>query len=69
MGEAAKKENAPKKNIWKGIKAEFKKIAWPDRESLVKQSVAVVCVSIVLGVIIAMLDFVLQYGVDFITKL
>jgi len=68
MGEGVKTNKTPK-NFWKGVKAEFKRISWPDKESLVKQSVAVVCVSIVLGVIITILDFFLQYGVDFITKL
>lgn len=56
-------------NFFKGIQAEFKKITWPDKESLGKQSVAVVIVSVVLGAIIAILDFGIQWGVDFITKL
>ncbi|MDO4514007.1 MAG: preprotein translocase subunit SecE [Lachnospiraceae bacterium] len=56
-------------NFFKGIQAEFKKITWPDKESLGKQSVAVVVVSVVLGAIIAILDFGIQWGVDFITKL
>ena len=50
-----------------GVKAEFKKISWPDKDSLLKQSVAVVIISLVVGAIITMLDFGLQYGVDFIT--
>ncbi|MDR2888534.1 MAG: preprotein translocase subunit SecE [Lachnospiraceae bacterium] len=73
MGEVktdkAKTDKAPKKNFWKGIKSEFKKITWPDRQLMIRQSIAVVCVSVVMGVIIAILDFGLQYGVDFITKL
>lgn len=52
-----------------GVKAEFKKINWPDKDSLLKQSVAVVVISLVVGAIIAVLDFGLQYGVDFITTL
>ena len=67
MGEVVKTDKAPKRSFWKGVKAEFKKISWPDKDSLLKQSVAVVCISIVLGVIIAVLDFFLQYGVDFLT--
>ncbi|MDE7427948.1 MAG: preprotein translocase subunit SecE, partial [Lachnospiraceae bacterium] len=42
---------------------------WPDKESLMKQSVAVMIISLVVGAIIAVLDFGLQYGVDFITTL
>lgn len=52
-----------------GVKAEFKKISWPDQDSLLKQSVAVVVISLVVGAIITVLDFGLQYGVDFITTL
>ena len=59
-------EKAPKKSWFKGLKAEYKKIIWPDKESLVKQSAAVVVITIVLGTVIALLDTVIKYGVDFI---
>ena len=64
-----KKANASKPSFFKGVKSEFKKISWPDKHSTFKQSVAVVSISIVVGVIIAILDFVLQYGVNFLTSL
>ncbi len=73
MADSAKKEKAAKKqnkpDFFKGVKAEFKKISWPDKDSLLKQSVAVVCISVVLGAVIAVLDFLMQYGVDFLTSL
>ena len=70
MGNSAKSEKTPKPvRFWDGVKAEFKKIAWPDKDDLLKQSVAVVAISIVVGAIIAVLDFALQYGVDFLTTL
>ena len=59
-------DKAPKKSWFKGLKAEFKKIIWPDKDSLVKQSAAVVVITIVLGAVIALLDTVIKYGVDFI---
>ena len=59
-------EKAPKKSWWKGLKAEFKKIIWPDKESLVKQSATVVVITIILGTVIALMDAVIKYGVDFI---
>ncbi len=68
---AANKENktvAGMKKFWHGVKSEFKKISWPDRERVLKQSVAVVGVSVVLGAIIAILDMFLQYGVDFLVR-
>lgn len=70
MADSAKKEKAANKpSFWKGIKSEFKKITWPDKESLLKQSVAVVCISVVVGAIIAVLDLVIQYGVNILTSL
>ncbi|MCH5256139.1 MAG: preprotein translocase subunit SecE [Lachnospiraceae bacterium] len=68
MGDSAKTDNTLKPvKFWDGVKAEFKKITWPNRDELIKQSIAVVAISIVVGAIIAVLDFLLQYGVDFIT--
>ena len=69
MSDSAKKEKSAKPSFFKGVKAEFKKISWPDKDSLLKQSVAVVCISVVLGAVIAVLDFLMQYGVDFLTSL
>ena len=71
MSDSAKKEKATAKkpSFFKGLKSEYKKISWPDKDSLLKQTVAVVCVSVVVGVIIAILDFMIQYGVDFMMSL
>ncbi len=67
MGDSAEKQTRP--SFFKGVKAEFKKIAWPDRKSTVKQSVAVVFISVVVGVIIAVIDYLVQYGVNFLTSI
>ncbi|MBR6770311.1 MAG: preprotein translocase subunit SecE [Lachnospiraceae bacterium] len=69
MEDSVKTDKAPKQSFFKGVKAEFKKIAWPTRNEIVKQSIAVVCVSVVTGVIIAVIDFLFQYGIDFLTTL
>ena len=68
MGEVANgSANAPaKKSFFKGLKAEFKKIIWPDKESLIKQSVSVIIASIVLGLVIALLDLGIQYVINLI---
>ena len=68
MGDNAKNESKPKTSFFKGLEMEFKKITWPDKNTLLKQSVAVTIVSVILGCIIAVLDFVIQYGVNFLTK-
>ena len=59
----------PKKSWTEGLKAEFRKIIWPNRQDLVKQTTAVVAVSVVLGIIIALLDFIVQNGIDFLVSL
>ena len=66
---AEKAEKSSIKSWFDGLKAEFKKIIWPDRKSLVKQTGAVVAVSIVLGVMIAVLDFIFQYGIDILVNI
>ena len=67
MGEVANTtEKAPKKSWFKGLKAEFKKIIWPDKEALTKQSIAVIIVTVLLGVIIYVLDFIINFGIDII---
>ena len=57
-----------KKSWFKGLQAEFKKVIWPDKNTLTKQTTAVVAVSVVLGAIIALVDFFAQYGVDLLIK-
>ena len=66
MGETAKVEKAPKQSWFTGLKAEFKKIIWPEQKSLVRQTVAVVAVSVIVGLIIALMDTLIQYGVNFL---
>ena len=65
MGENTKTQ---KKSWFKGLKAEFKKIVWPDKMTVAKETAAVVSVSVVLGAIIALVDFFAQYGVDLLIK-
>jgi preprotein translocase subunit SecE len=70
MGDSAEKQTRPGlKAYFKSVKAEFKKISWPDRKSTVRQSIAVVFISVVVGLIIAVIDYVVQYGVNFLTSI
>ena len=57
-----------KKSWFKGLQSEFKKIIWPDKKSLAKQTTAVVAVSVVLGAVIAVIDAILKYGIDLLVK-
>ncbi|OUN35127.1 preprotein translocase subunit SecE [Lachnoclostridium sp. An76] len=64
----SEKEKTQKKSWFKGLQAEFKKIIWPDKKTLAKQTTAVVAVSVVLGAVIAVIDAILRYGIDFLVK-
>lgn len=59
-------EKAPKRSWFKGIKAEFKKIVWPDKEYLGKQAVAVISVTIALGIVIYVLDYAIEQIIAFL---
>lgn len=57
-----------KKSWFKGLQAEFRKIIWLDKNTLAKQTTAVVAVSVILGALIAVVDAALKYGIDFLVK-
>lgn len=65
--EKTESRDKPKKmSFFKGVKTEFNKIVWPDRETVGKETAAVLVCSIVLGLIIALLDLAIKYGLSFI---
>lgn len=66
MGDTVNNEGVQKKSFFKGLKSEFSKIVWPDKETVKKQTIAVVSASIALGLIIAILDFIIKFGLSFI---
>ncbi len=67
MGDV-KNEKVQKKSWFSGVKTEFKKIIWPNKITLAKESTAVIVVAILLGVIISIVDFVIKSGVDILVK-
>ena len=54
------------KTYCSGVKAEFGKITWPAKDKLVRQSAAVIVISVILGFIIAGVDYLLQIGLTYI---
>ena len=66
MGDMANKttESAIKSGFSQEVKSEFKKIIWPSKESLTKESVAVIATTIVLGGVVALLDLGIQYLIN-----
>ena len=69
MGETEIKNSASKENWFTGVKSEFNKIIWPTKESLARQTTAVVVVSVIVGLIIAVLDFGIQELVNILVNL
>ncbi|MGN0383530.1 MAG: preprotein translocase subunit SecE [Eubacterium sp.] len=54
------------KNWFAGLKAEFKKIIWPDKPSICKQTIAVVIVTVILGALIKVIDMLVQLGLEYL---
>ena len=45
-----------KDNFFKGVRREYKKVSWPTRAEVGRQTVAVVIVSVLVGILISALD-------------
>lgn len=45
------------KGFFKNLKTEFKKISWPTKSQLVKNTILVLVVSLILGAFIWLIDF------------
>ncbi len=56
-------------DFFSGVKAEFGKIIWPTKDDIIKQTTAVVIVSIICCALIAVLDYAFEYGMNFITSI
>ncbi|MCM1399666.1 MAG: preprotein translocase subunit SecE [Clostridium sp.] len=63
---AKNKETSPtlKRSWFQELKAEFSKIVWPTKDSLIKQSIVVLVVAILLGGLIYGVDLLLALGLD-----
>ena len=53
-----------KKSRLQGLKAEFRRIIWPDKETITKETTAVVVSTVILGIIISLLDLLIKTGLD-----
>lgn len=66
-----KTEKTAKKKggFFKNLKGEFKRIIWPDKDTILKETTAVIVVTVILGAVIALLDFVIKMGLDKIIQI
>ena len=66
-------ENTVKKStlsgFFKSLKAEFKKISWPTKDQLFKQTLAVVIISAVLCLFISLFDWLAQLLIGFVGQI
>lgn len=63
------KEKSKIKTFFGNLKGEFKKIVWPSRQELGKQTLVVIVISLLMGVIIFGMDSVLKLILAFVTNL
>ena len=62
-------ENSSKGGVvefFKGVKAEYSKIIFPNQEDIKKQTVATLMVSVAIGLLIFVIDLVYKYLLGFI---
>lgn len=64
-----KSENQNKTSWFDGLKSEFRKITWPSKEQIGKETTAVVGVTVVAAILIAVIDTLVKYGIDFLVAL
>lgn len=69
MGDTVNGEGVQKKSFFRGLKTEFKKIIWPTREIVIKHTCAVLSAAVALGIVIAILDTIIKYGLTTIFDL
>ena len=62
MADSTKKEKKP--NFFHGVKREFKKITWPSRNDVIKQTLLVTVITVVCSALIAGIDFLAKTGID-----
>lgn len=64
----SKKTKAVKQSWFHGLKTEFKKIVWPDKKSLVKQTIAVLLIALFAGGAVSGLDYVIQFIIKLLVR-
>jgi len=53
-------------NFFKEVRAEFKQISWPKRESLIQSTIVVISISIIVSLILGGFDYLFTQGIGFL---
>ena len=56
MGSNNEEKSTLKRSWFQELKAEFHKIVWPDKNSLIKESIAVIVIAIIIGCIVSLME-------------
>ena len=62
------KKGSSIQGFFKGLRTEFYKIIFPTRQDVIKETTATIVVSLLIGVVIAVLDLIMKTGLGFILK-
>lgn len=54
-----------KRGFFTGLKGEFRKIIWPEKKLMGKQTIAVLVAAVIIGCIISVIDWIVQIGLSF----
>lgn len=68
MGENGKGGKTAKKSWFQGLQSEFRKIIWTDKDTLVKQTIAVVVITAILAVLTSVFDAAILGGLNLVLK-
>lgn len=68
MAEENKKGFSGIAGFFKSVKKEFRRIVWPNKEKVTRETIAVLIISVLLGGLIAALDFGFYTGLGMIIK-
>ena len=66
---AETKERRSLGSVWASLKGEFDKIMWPSRSDLIKQTFTVMVTSLIIGAVIACLDYLFSFGYQVLVNL
>ena len=77
VAETESKSQKPKKEkkkgklkaAWRGFKSEVKKIVWPSKKQVVKNTLVVIVVVVICAIVIGALDYAFANGISALTEL
>lgn len=55
-------------NFFKEVRAEFKQISWPKRESLIQSTIVVISISVIVSLILGGFDYIFTQSIGLIGK-